>query len=135
MKTKVLIVVFLIASLICAFAFTGHSQTTSQSTEKDIERIENLSFRPKAQMMMSLDTVNVRTLIADETWITYTKTGAKIVTYSESVFRDVSLKFGNEFKRINILYKKDRNGPYKEYNIYLSKETASNIQQWAKTNL
>lgn len=108
MKTKVLIVAFLIVSLICAFAFTSHAQCTTDTS---------------------------KTLIADESWLTYSKTGARIMTFSESVFKDISLKFGEEFKRISILYKKDRNGAYKEYNIYLSKEVATNITNWAKTNL
>lgn len=120
MKTKVLIVAFLIVSLICAFSFPGHSQ----------------AYKDNIPLMSSIgDTLNSKWLIADETRITNTKTGARIMTYSESVFKDISLKFGEEFKRISILYKKDRNGPYKEYNIYLSKETATNIQEWAKSNL
>lgn len=108
MKTKVLIVAFLIVSLICAFACTSHAQCTTDTS---------------------------KTLIADETWMTELKTGAKIVTFSESVFKDISLRFGDEFKRIGIAYKTDRHGKYKEYVIYLSKETGSTIQQWAKNNL
>lgn len=108
MKAKVSIITFLIVSLICAFAFTSHAQCSTDTS---------------------------KTLIADESWLIYSKTGARIMTYSESAFKDISLKFGEEFKRISILYKKDRNGAYKEYNIYLSKETATNIQEWAKTNL
>lgn len=120
MKTKVLIVAFLIVSLICAFAFTGRSQ----------------AYKDNKPVVSSLgDTLNNKWLIADETWLTQLKTGAKIVTYSESVFRDISLTFGSEFKRISIMYKKDRNGPYKEYSIYLTQEVANNIKEWAKTNL
>lgn len=104
MKTKVLIVTF----LICAFAFPGHAQCTTDTS---------------------------KTLIADETWLTQLKTGAKIVSYSEQAFKDISLKFGEQFKSITIKYKTDRNGPYKEYAIYLSHEVANNIKEWAKTNL
>jgi len=80
-------------------------------------------------------TDSTKQLIADETWITQLKTGAKIVTYSEAVFKDVSLKFGEQFRAIHIYYKKDRNGPYKEYCIYLTSDLATIIKEWAKTNL
>ena len=108
MKAKLLIIGFLIVCLICALAFTSHAQCATDTT---------------------------KTLIADETWVTYSKTGARITTYEESIFKDISLKFGEQFKSIAIKYKTDRNGPYKEYNIYLSKEVATTITNWAKTNL
>lgn len=107
MKAKVLIIALLVVSLILPFAFSSHAQCADTS----------------------------KTLIADETWLTYSKTGAKITTYAESAFKDISLNFGEQFKRISILYKSDRHGPYKEYNIYLSKELAINITNWAKINL
>jgi hypothetical protein len=108
MKTKAVIIAFLIVSLICAFAFTSHAQCATDTS---------------------------KTLLADETWLTYTKTGAKIVSYSEQAFKDIALKFGERFKSIAIKYKTDRNGPYKEYAIYLSQDVANNIRNWAKTNL
>lgn len=108
MKAKVLIIGLLIASLLLAFTFKGHSQCATDTS---------------------------KTLIADETWLTYSKTGAKITTYSESAFKDISLKFGEQFRRISIIYKSDRHGPYKEYCIYFSKDLATNIINWSKTNL
>jgi hypothetical protein len=108
MKTKVLIIAFLIVSLIFAFAFSSHAQC-------------------------AIDTS--KTLLADETWLTYSKTGARIISYSEGAFKDISLKFGDQFKRISIVYKSDRHGPYKEYSIYLSQDVANSIKEWAKTNL
>jgi hypothetical protein len=84
MKTKVLIIAFLILSLVFAFAFKSRAQSDSS-----------------------------KTLIADETWITYTKTGARIISYSEQAFKDISIRFGEQFKSITIKYKTDRNGPYK----------------------
>ena len=90
-------------------------------------------------ILLSIGSVSVKaqdsTLIADETNLTYLKTGAKIVSYSEKAFTDISLKFGDRFRRISIVYKTDRHGPYKEYSIYLSKELASDITIWAKQNL
>lgn len=103
MKTKALIVAFLILSLLGAFTLRACAQDS--------------------------------TLIADETIMTYSKTGAKIVTYSEAVFKDISFKFGDQFKAIHIYYKKDRHGPYKEYCIYLSTELGNNIKEWATKNL
>ena len=123
MKAKL----FIIGFLICVFYFTGHPQSCIYNKDGQFTKVTTYAANGA--------TKDSTVLIADETWITYSKTGARIMTYSESVFKDVSLAFGEQFKRISILYKRDRNGPYKEYNIYLSKETASNIQQWAKTNL
>lgn len=75
------------------------------------------------------------TLIADETWVTLVKTGARITTYSEQVFKDISLKWGEKFKAIHIYYKTDRHGKYKQWQITISKETGINIQKWAENNL
>ena len=90
-------------------------------------------------ILLSIGSVSVKaqdsTLIADETNLTYTKTGAKIVSYSELAFQAISLKWGDQFKSIHIYYKNDRHGSYKEYVIYLSTELATNIRSWAKTNL
>lgn len=113
MKTKLLIISFLILSLLGAFSMKAHSQiNASKAADSAIYR-----------------------LIADETWLTYTKTGAKITSYSEQAFKDISIKFGELFKSITIRYKSDRHGPYKEYVIYLTQDLANNIETWAKTNL
>jgi len=103
MKTKTLIIAFLIASLLGAFTLKANAQDS--------------------------------TLIADETTLSYTKTGAKIVSFSESAFQAISLKWGDEFKSITIRYKTDRHGKYKEYSMYMSKELANKIKSWSKTNL
>src|SRR5690349_15975858 len=108
MKTKVLIISFLIASLCLAFSHISCAQDRTDSN---------------------------KVLIADETWLTTLKTGAKITTYSESAFQAISLKWGTDFKAIHIYYKKDRNGPYKEYVILCSESTGNNIAQWSKKNL
>jgi len=90
-------------------------------------------------ILLSIGSVSVKaqdsTLIADETNLTYTKTGAKIVSYSELASQAISLKWGDQFKSINIKYKTDRYGRYKEYSICLSTELANKIKEWAKTNL
>lgn len=74
-------------------------------------------------------------LIADETWITRTKTGAKIQCYNESVFYDLLKSHGTLFKRFTCTWKTDRHGKYKEYVAYLSYEDAQLISKWSKTNL
>lgn len=124
MKAKLFIIGFLIAALLFAFTFKGHSQEIASSV-----------FRLPDTVYTERLPIDEKCLIADETWITYTKTGAKITSYSEAAFTDISLKFGHKFKRISINYKSDRHGPYKEYCIYLSQELANNIKEWAKTNL
>lgn len=116
MKAKVLIISFLIVALLAAFTLTSKAQS----------RIVMGSNKT-----IPMDT----TLIADETNLTYLKTGAKLVTYSETIFKEVSLKFGEQFKSIHIYYKNDRHGGYKEYVIYLSTELANQIKEWAKNNL
>lgn len=139
MKAKLLIIGFLIVCLICAFTFTGQSQTyVYGSKEGNISKVvktHNCIYEDDKQIFPIKDTTYSPLLIGDETWMTQLKTGAKIVTYSESIFRDVSLRFGSEFKRISIVYKRDRHGTYKEYTIYLTQEVANNIKEWAKTNL
>lgn len=125
MKTKVLIIALLILSLLGAFRLKAHSQQAQNIPSKHLDNYayDDLVARDSAE------------LIADETWLTYTKTGAKITSYSESAFKDISLKFGDQFKSIAIRYKSDRHGPYKEYVIYLAQDVADNIKTWAKTNL
>lgn len=108
MKKNILIVLFLTIALIAAFSFVSKAQT---------------------------EPTNKKELIADETWLTHLKTGAKIVTTLESVFQEISLKWGTEFKKITITYKAANGQRYKEYVILISEETANNISQWAKKNL
>ncbi len=119
MKAKLLIITFLILCFLGTF-MSAHSQAAIYGAEGNV-----------AKIVPSKDS----SLIADETWLTYSKTGAKIISYSEQAFKDISLKFGEQFKSITIKYKADRNGPYKEYAIYLSQDVANSIKEWAKTNL
>jgi hypothetical protein len=124
MKTKTLIISFLVVSLLGAFTLKANAQKTDTAPGVILFNCFDYSKDPK-------DT----TLIADETTLTYTKTGAKIISFSESAFKAISLKWGDEFKSITIRYKTDRHGKYKEYSMYMSTELANNIKQWAKKNL
>lgn len=78
---------------------------------------------------------NDSTLIADETTLTYTKTGAKIITYSHDVFIKLSQRWGAEFKSVNKQSNHDDFVTTNNYIIYVSKATGNNIRQWAKKNL
>lgn len=141
MKTKVLIIALLILSLLGAFTLKARSQVHTKHLPK--QRIMNYYHAivisgpdtMTLQQFRSTHADTAKQLIADETWLTYTKTGAKITSYSESAFKDISLKFGEQFKSITIRYKSDRHGPCKEYVIYLAQDVANNIKTWAKTNL
>jgi len=95
----------IVAFLVCAFSFTSHAQVQ--------------------------DTV----LLADETFLNYTKTEAKITCDNESVFNDIFKTHGLLFKRFTCTWKTDRHGRYKHYVVYLTKEDAELIKSWASKNL
>lgn len=128
MKTKVLIIAFLIVSLLGAFTLKAKAQIAPNSFHKSSGTPSDIGRSIATSIIDS-------TLIADETNLTYLKTGAKLVTYSEAIFQKISLKFGDQFKAIHIYYKKDRHGPYKEYQITIPTELANTIKEWSKTNL
>lgn len=87
--------------------------------------------KDKCPSVISNDTV----LLADETTLTWGKTEAKIHCSNESVFNDLFKTHGTLFKRFTCTWKTDRHGRYKDYTIYLAKEDAQLIVNWAKTNL
>lgn len=105
MKKNILISAFWIITLLFAFYLKGNSQAK--------------------------DSI----LIADETTLTYTKTGAKINCTNESVFNEIFKSHGTLFKRFTCTWKTDRHGRYKDYVIYLNKDDAQLIVNWAKINL
>lgn len=105
MKKNILISAFWIIALLFAFYLKGHSQ--------------------------SKDSI----LIADETTLTYTKTGAKINCTNESVFNEIFKSHGTLFKRFTCTWKTDRHGRYKDYVIYLNRDDAQLIVNWSKTKL
>jgi len=135
MKTKTLIIAFLIVSLLGAFTLKAHSQHIQLQQRPNINSIQRIT--PTDEQWKSDTTIAAKNeLIADETTLTYTKTGAKIISFSEAAFKAISLKWGEEFKSIRIDYKTDKKyGKYKQYTICLSTELAKNIKQWAKKNL
>lgn len=74
-------------------------------------------------------------LLADETTLNYTKTEARIHCSNESVFNEIFKSHGTLFKRFTCTWKTDRHGRYKDYVIYLNKQDADYIINWAKINL
>lgn len=105
MKKNILIGAFWIIMLLFSFYLKGHSQ--------------------------SKDTI----LIADETTLNYTKTEARIHCSNEDVFNKIFRSHGTLFKRFSCTWKTDRHGRYKDYIIYLNKDDAQLIINWAKSNL
>lgn len=105
MKKNILISAFWIIALLFAFYLKGHSQNK--------------------------DTI----LIADETTLNYTKTEARIHCTNESVFNEIFRSHGTLFKRFTCTWKTDRHGRYKDYVIYLNRDDAQLIVNWAKINL
>lgn len=122
MKSKVLIISLLILSLLAAFKSIAQTKVYPCGNGEGC-----------ASYVISADSGKI--LIADETFLKFYKTDAKITTTLESVFMDISVKFGLQFKKIMITYKRANGQAYKEYAITISPETANNIKEWAKTNL
>lgn len=79
--------------------------------------------------------LNTPRLIADETWITNTKTGAKIVTYSTAVYDTLLTKFSSLLDSVFVQIKHQNKETYKEYRLSVSKQAGVTITNWAKLNL
>lgn len=118
MKQKLLIVAFWIFTLLGAFALKATAQNSTHKTDT----IKSYQFT----------TVDV---LADETSITDTKTGAKIVCSNDKIHFKLYEKWQHTFKRYSWVWKKDRSGPYKEYTITVSQKDGNLIKEWAKNNL
>lgn len=78
---------------------------------------------------------STKTLLADETTISYSKTVAKIECDNDAVFISLFKTHQQLFKRYTCTWKTDRHGNYRHYAIYLNKDDAAIIAKWAKTNL
>lgn len=117
MKQKLIIVSFLIMALVGAFSLKANSQLIQ-----------------KMQYGAELDAPKPD-VIADETTLTETKTGAKIECSNDTVHFKLYQKWQHTFTRYSWVWKKDRKGPYKQYSITISKKDAELIKVWAKDNL
>jgi hypothetical protein len=121
MKTKVLIISFLIVALLGAFTLKVNAQYSN--------RINNV-VTIKQDTVISNDE-----LLADETTLNYTKTEAKIICDNEKVFNELFKSHGTLFKRFTCTWKSDRYGRYKHYVVYLAKGDAELIKSWSNINL
>lgn len=74
-------------------------------------------------------------LIADETWITYSKTGAKFVSYSDSAFWTLYETFKYRFHHPKIRWKLLKPKTIRKATASMTTESALLISKWAQTNL
>jgi lipopolysaccharide export system protein LptA len=123
MKKNILIIALLIVAQIGAFTLKAHSQYSNKLSNVITVKDDTAYNQPTTD------------LIADETTISYTKTMAKIECCNEKIADILTKKFEQIITRLTWAKKKDRNGTYKQYNIYLNKDDAAIIVKWAKTNL
>lgn len=118
MKKRILIITAVLLANLLALSFKSHAQTYA------VYKSEN--FR--------IDTINT-VLLADETVMKETKTGAKIECSSDHVHFKLYSTWQHCFLRYSWVWKKDRHGVYKQYVISVSKKDADLIKTWAKDNL
>ncbi len=78
---------------------------------------------------------NVEILLADETTLNYTKTGAIIECSSQAVFNKIFATHSQLFQKFTCKWIHGNGPSYKLYTIYLSKGDAGIIVKWAKQNL
>lgn len=133
MQTKVLILAFLIISLLGAFRLKAQNIPLPQ--RPNILSVPRIDTGDERWTQNTTSKTKRKELIADETTLTYTKTGAKIHCSNESVFNKIFTTHGTLFKRFTCTWETDRHGRYKDYVIYLSSGDADIIKSWAKTNL
>ena len=114
MKTKAIIVLFWIMALIGAFSLKSSAQINQTG-------FYTIPSKP--------------VLIADETTLIDTKTGARIECTSDKVHFKLYEKWQHAFVKYSWSWKRDRKGPYKIYVIYISKKDAQLIREWSKNNL
>lgn len=120
MKKKVLIIAFLILAQIGAFYLQLQAQGYG---------VQNLKYPS------DMDGLTGYELLADETSMTYTKTGVRIVCSNDTIHFKLYQKWQHAFTRYCWIWKKDRKGPYKLYTITVSRKDAELIKSWSKTNL
>lgn len=107
MKSKFLIISFLVFSLMGAFAIKANAQDKTPAQKE---------------------------LIADETALTETKTGAKVECDNDELANKLMYAFKEDIKKFGWSWRKDKYGHYKHYVIYVSKETGNKIREWATKN-
>jgi len=135
MKKNLLIIVFLVISLMGAFTLKANAQHIQLQQRPNINYIPSVNPSDEKWNVDTISATKKRELIADETTISYNKAVAKIECCNESIAKVILQKWEQLITRYNCTRKKDRNGVYKQYNIYLNKDDAQYIIKWSKTNL
>lgn len=110
MKSKAIIISFLVFALIGAFKLKAHAQNGHP-------RISNTI------------------LLADETTLNYCKTEAIIECDNETIFNKIFLSHSQLFKRFTCTWIHRKKYPYKHYVIYMDRGDAQILINWAKKNL
>ncbi len=123
MKSKAIIITFLVIAQIGAFALISYSQNKPAT-----KHFGNTSL-PVHKLNDSV------ILLADETTLTYCKTEAVIVCDNETIFRNIHETHSQLFKRFTCTWEHDKKLCYKHYVIYMDKGDAQILINWAKTNL
>lgn len=85
-----------------------------------------LSFTSTAQAKKE----DAADLIVDETWVKESKANYIVKTASETVYELVLTQFGENVKRVIIMWKIDRNGRYKEYTLYFPVDSRNEIEAY-----
>lgn len=114
MKSKAIIISFLVISQIGAFALKSYTQE-----------------RDKCPSVVNSDTL----LLADETTLNYCKTEAIIECDNETIFNKIFLSHSQLFKRFTCTWIHRKKHPYKHYVIYMDRGDAQLLINWAKKNL
>lgn len=150
MKTKLLIISFLIVALLGAFCFKSLAQSKDSMTSAKVILFNCFDYSKDMKDTANNWPIRILTnktghiissiyLIADETELIMPlnedKTEAKITCDNEKVFNELFKSHGTLFKRFTCTWKSDRYGRYKHYVVYLSKGDAELIKSWAKINL
>lgn len=119
MKPKLLIILLLVVSLLCAFALQANSQ-------------DSIKKYLTANGKIKMDSTR---LIADETTIEYVSRFAIIHCYNDSIAKLIHQKWGQLIYGTHYEKSTGTVGNSTHYTFYLNKDDASHIVKWFKTNL
>jgi hypothetical protein len=122
MKSKTIIISFLVIAQIGAFKLKSHGQYSN--------RISNV-------VLIKNDTIweAKPILLADETTLNYNKTKAIIQCDNETIFKRIYETHSQLFKQFTYKWKHSKHGNYKRYTIYIDRADADILINWAKSHL
>ncbi len=123
MKSKAIIISFLVIAQIGAFALISYSQNKPAT-----KHFGNTSL----PVNKTNDSV---ILLADETTLSYCKTEAIIVCDNETIFLKIHETHSQLFKRFTCNWKHTGKISYKHYVIYMDRGDSQILINWAKKNL